>query len=234
MYTSTLGSAYGNAQCPPWHPKSGSPTNCPPRGPKTETTRTPTGDRDRDPGLRLRPNPRPFCPPVCMGRPNAGGRGQKNGSRRHLTQISRGAVNRPPWGASRPSACMPTVGLPPTAVGLHPARQTEANATPCDFRRKNSCFGRSAAVSLRNPGIFARGRSRILLGQGCHRGAPASPCQTPTESRFPPKNCKRTLKNAFRGEIRSSLKRLEPVLTGPEGVSMGSLRKHALDGGGHP
>ena len=91
MYTSTLGSAYGNAQCPPWHPKSGSPTNCPPpRGPKTETTRTPTGDRDRDPGLRLRPNPRPFCPPVCMGRPNAGGRGQKNGSRRHLTQISRG------------------------------------------------------------------------------------------------------------------------------------------------
>ena len=107
-------------------------------------------------------------------------------------------------------------------------------ATPCDSRGKNTCFGRSAAVFPRNPGIFARGRSRILLGQSCHRGAPASPCQTPTESRFPPKNGKRTLKNAFRGEIRASLKRLGPVPTRPEGVSIGSLRKHALDGGGHP
>ena len=102
------------------------------------------------------------------------------------------------------------------------------------FGEENTCFGRPAAVFPRNPRIFARGRSRILLGQRCHRGAPASPRQTPTESRFPPKNCKRTLKNAFRGEIRSSLKRLGPVLTRPEGASMASLRKHALGGAGHP
>ena len=204
----------------------------PPRGPKTETTRTPTGDRDRDPGLRLRPNPRPFCPPVCMGWADAGGRGQKNGSPRPLTPDLKGdrqptTVGRKPTAGMqcRRSAC-------PTAVGLHSARQRPA--MPCDFRRKNTCFGRSAAVSPRNPRIFARGRSRILLGQSCHRGAPASPCQTPMESRFPPKNVKRTLKNAFRGEIRASLKRLGPVLTGPEGASIGSLRKHALDGGGHP
>ena len=77
----------------------------PPRGPKTETTRTPTGDRDRDPGLRLRPNPRPFCPPVCMGRPNAGGRGQKNGSRRPLTPDLKGG--RKPTTVGR----KPTVGI---------------------------------------------------------------------------------------------------------------------------
>ena len=34
-------------------------------------------------------------------------------------QMSRGVVNRPPFGVSRPSACMPTVGLRSTAVGLH-------------------------------------------------------------------------------------------------------------------
>ena len=115
-----------------------------------------------------------------------------------------------------------------TLVQCGPAEGGEP-ATPCDSRRGSTCFGRSAAVFPRNPTIFARGRSRILLGQGCHRGAPASPCQTPTESRFPPKNSKRTLKNAFRGEIRSSLKRLEPVLAGPGGASVGSFAKHALN-----
>ena len=233
MYTSTLGTAYGNAQShPPPAPEEWVTNSSPPLGPKTETTRTLTGDRDCNPGLRFGPNPRPFCPPVCMGWADAGGRGQKNGSPRPLTPDLKGdrqptTVGRKPTAGMqcRRSAC-------PTAVGLHSARQRPA--MPCDFRRKNTCFGRSAAVSPRNPRIFARGRSRILLGQSCHRGAPASPCQTPMESRFPPKNVKRTLKNAFRGEIRASLKRLGPVLTGPEGASIGSLRKHALDGGGHP
>ena len=103
-----------------------------------------------------------------------------------------------------------------------------------DSWRENTCIRRSAAVFPRNPRIFARGGSRILLGQSCHRGAASVSRQTPMELRFSPKNVKRTLKNAFRSEIRSSLKRLGPALAKVEGSSLRSFRKHALSCGDQP
>ena len=57
------------------------------------------------PGLRFGPNPRPFCPPVCKGRPNAGCMGQKNVSQWHLTPDVKGC--RKPTTVWR----KPTVGM---------------------------------------------------------------------------------------------------------------------------
>ena len=70
---------------------------------------------------------------------------------------ARGA-DRPPSGVSRPSACMPTVGLRPTVVGLRPPLRSGSNAfvthsfDPCRLRLAAPCRqgGKTDAGSAAN------------------------------------------------------------------------------------
>ena len=133
MYTSTLGSAYGNAQCPPWHPKSGSPTNCPPPGAQngdhTHPNRRP-GSRSRSP---FAAEPASVLPPCLHG----AAKRRRQGSKEWVTK----AFDPDLKGGRKPT----TVGRKPT-VGIACRR----SAYP---RRRSVCTPRGRQRQTPHPAI---------------------------------------------------------------------------------